>query len=291
MSRGSTFTLYRVYNGFKADQKVIDALKDEYYRYNKRHDYFGEKDFFTGKSHTQEEILRNDKRLRENVPLVMELDFKSERDWCDRPKYGTADEMRKGLFANYVNRDSGEYMDKLLEWDFTSGFTCLIHEYSLNYDFLREAAVVEPEDARQMLAAIEYLLGGRYDDAVEASMNNRFIKVFADGNDCDSYWKYVYRHRFDGRRSEFDFEDPSGVKVKVTLPQKPGAKKSDGENVSEEDGEEDEDSIYFAEMRESDREQEYYLRNAANALRALLESDNWSLHDDTKLVLVYSCWG
>ncbi len=280
MSRGSTFTLYRAYNKFKADNTQISSLKEEYYKYNKKHNYFGETNLFTGKPHTQDEIDRNEAQLREDVPDIMELDFNGEREHFDREKYDSVKDIRNKKYANFVRASDGVFLDKLLEWDFTSGFDCLISEYSLNYGFRNNAVVIDSGTAKEMLAAIEYLLGGKYDDSVEASMNSHFIKIFSDGNSCDSYWKYVNRHEFDKKKTEYEFSNANGVKVKVTLPLT--QKKSEGE---------DEDDIYAREIDESNSEQEYYLRRTATVLRTFLEADEWSFNDDTELVLVYSCWG
>lgn len=282
MSRGSTFTLYRAYKNFAVDEDSLNKIREEYYKYNKKHDYFGEKDFFTGKPHSQKEIDENERRLHEDVPEIMEMDFSSDNQYFDRENYASVEELRKCKYTNYVMRDSGKILDKLLEWDFPSGFNCLISEYGLNYGFRNNAVIIDTATAREMLMAIEYLLGGKYDDNLEMAMNNRFIRIFSDGNNCDSYWRYVNRHRFDKKKTEYEFSDVSGVNVKVILP---FSQKTDN------DGEEDSEDMFDIEISESNSEQEVYLRRTANALRAFLESDEWSIHDDSELVLVYSCWG
>ena len=107
-------------------------------------------------------------------------------------------------------------------------------------------------------------------------MNNPWIKIFSEGGNCDSYWKYIYRNRNKGRIDKIHLSG-NGIKVTVTLPK--NGKKSE------------EDEEYAAELNESNENIEYYLRNVANALRAFIESDNWSYEDDTELVLEYNAWG
>lgn len=283
MSRGSYFSLYRSYEGFKADRATMDAVKDEYYKSNRDGSFFPNRNPFTGKERTEKELSEHEKRLRDGVPLVMSLDFKagSSENYCDRrPK--TVEELSRKMFFNYVRRDDGTYLIPLLQWDFNSGFDCLINEYNMSpYDPGMASVEISLEDASKMLAAIEYLLGGKYDDDIEATMDTRFIKVFSEGNTSDSYWRYVDRHRYDKKKTEYEFRDPSGVSVKVTLPSSP----SKGKNRK---GSEDE-AYFEREMSESNITQEFYMATAASALRAYLRSDDTM--DGSKLVLIYTCWG
>ena len=279
MSRGSTFTLYRAYNKFKVDDAQKRKILAEYHDFNKTHDWG--RSYMESDSITEEERIKaleeRERKWTEDVPLILNIDFRAEYDFdCDK-KCESVDEYRSMHYANYVIKDDGRYCDKLLEWDFTSSFDCLIDHYHLNYyNFRDNAVIITNETAKEMLTAVEYLLGGKWDDGLEISMNNPWIKIFADGNNCDSYWKYVNRHKR-SPKDTYNFSE-NGISVTVSIPS--ATKTADKDDES-----------YLAELSESNEQMEFYLRNTANALRALVESDNWSYGDDTELVLVYSAWG
>lgn len=284
MSRGSTFTLYRAYNNFKIDETRQSQLRASYYDFNKKHDWGCSLNDGLTESEKSKIIAEREKRWTEDIPLVMNMNFTADYNFeHDSKNCKTLEQYRNRKYANFVLRDDGRFCDMLLDWDFNSSFDCLIEHYNLNYcNFRDRAVIITKEDAKEMLSAIEYLLGGRWDDAIETTMNNPWIRVFSSGGNCDSYWKYVYRHRDAAKKTTYKFSD-SGVEVTVNIP-KCNSKKT-------EDGDEEYDESYLAELSESNETVEYNMRNAANALRAFLESDNWSYGNETELVLVYSSWG
>lgn len=278
MSRGSTFTLYRAYNNFKIDDESRSKLLENYYSYNKKHDWggtWGEENLTEEKK--AEITKEKERRWREDVPIVMNLDFSPDYDWERSGKTKTLAEFRNRRYTNFVLND-GRFCDELLSWDFCSGFDCLIEHFHLNYcNFKDNSVIIDKGTAKEMLAAIEYLLNGVWDDSIEATMHNPWIKIFANGGNCDSYWKYVYRNSGRGcRKNIFKFSG-DGINVVVKIPKA----KKDG----------DEDDLYENELSESDESMEIYFRSAANALRAFLETDDYSYSGETELVLVYSAWG
>lgn len=278
MSRGSTFTLYRAYNNFKISDICRSNIIAAYHDYNKEHDWgygLGED---LPNSEREKIVSEREKRWTEDIPIVLNMDFSKDYDFDKEEKFTDVDEYRKNNYSNFALRDDGRMCDKLLEWNFNSSFDCLIEHYNLNYYNFRDNAVIIPkEDAKEMLSAIEYLLGEKWDDSIEKSMNNPWIKIFSEGGNCDSYWKYVYRHRYDSRKNTYKFSE-NGVKVTVSFPNSKKHKECEEED-------------YRAELSESNETAEFYMRNTANALRAFLESDNWSYGNETELVLVYSSWG
>lgn len=282
MSRGSTFTLYRAYNDFKISDKWRSKLLAAYHDFNKKHDWGCSLSDDLPENERNKILAEKEARWTEDVPLVMNLDFNADYSFDREKEYGDdVEKYRNKKYTNFVLRDDNRFCDKLLEWDFGSSFDCLIEHYHLNYyDFQNSAVIIKKEDAKEMLSAIEYLLGGKWDDSIEIAMNNPWIKIFSDGGNCDSYWKYVYRHRFDAKKKTFKFSD-GGVEVTVKVPTNNSKKSKDDED----------DEAYLAELSESNDTAEFFMRNTANALRAFLESDNWSYGNETELVLVYSAWG
>ncbi len=257
MSRGSTLTLYRVYRQFK----VTDAQ--------------------------YEQALWGYRRVKEecgcpfdpkDIPLVMSLkpfdeyteDGKGIRRYVE-PR--DVEEFRGKHYTGFFLQDDRRWCDRLLQWDFASGFDALVEHYSLSgYDYRNSQVTISRGEAVQMLTAIEYILGGVWDDHLEASMHNPFVRLFTEGYGCAAYWKYVNRRRYDSARRVFDFEQ-CGCKVRVQLP----PQKKDY----------DEDDYECAEDNEI---VECWLRTFASGLRAFLESDNWSLDDKVELLLVYGAW-
>lgn len=281
MSRGSTFTLYRAYNNFKINEETKNKILTAYHDFNKKHDWYHDGAFNENLTEEEKDKIKREREERwtNDIPIVLNLDFNENYNW-DSSKNSdneTISEYRNRKYANYALKDDGRYCDKLLEWNFTSGFDCLIEHFGLNYcTFDRNSVIISIEDAKEMLTAVEYLLGGKWDDSLERSMNNKWIKIFSDGGNCDSYWKYVYRHKISKNGKIHKFSD-NGVEVTVSIP-------SSNNN-------DEEDDYSFAETSESNEAMEFYLRNTANALRAFIESDNWSYGNETELILVYSSWG
>lgn len=257
MSRGTTLTLYRVYKTFPVtDEQYERAISG----YRKLHEDYGHQDFDPN-----------------DVPLVMsvkpndeyEINENGVRSYVE-PR--TVEDYRIKHRTGFFLRDKRIWCDRLLEWDFTSGFDALVDHYSLDYyGWRNEAVIIGRQEAKEMLSAIEYILGGVWDDRLEASMHNEFVRLFTDGYQCLSYWKYVNRNKTDASRRVYEFSQ-NGCHVTVRLP---GRKKAEDEC----DNAEDNGSI------------EYWLRNFATGLRAYLESDNWPFGDKEELILVYSAWG
>lgn len=257
MSRGTTLTLYRVYKTFPVtDEQYERAISG----YRELHEWYGHQDFDPN-----------------DVPLVMsikpndeyEINENGVRSYVE-PR--TVEDYRIKHRTGFFLRDDRIWCDRLLEWNFTSGFDALVDHFNLDYyGWRNEAVIIGKQDAREMLSAIEYILGGVWDHRLEASMHNKFVKMFTDGYQCCSYWKYVNRNKTDASRRVYEFSQ-SGCHVTVRLP---GRKKG-------------EDDCDYAEDNESI---ESWLRNFATGLRAYLESDNWSFGDKEELILVYSAWG
>ena len=63
-----------------------------------------------------------------------------------------------------------------------------------SYNWDRCQHVIDVGTARMMLQACNYLLSGKWSDETEKLLDNKWIQIFADGNDCCSYWKYLYRN-------------------------------------------------------------------------------------------------
>ena len=257
MSRGTTLTLYRVYKTFPvSDEQYERAISG----YRKLH----------------EECVRREFDPKD-VPFVMSIkpDDEYETDAngvcrCVEPR--TIEDYRIKHRTGFFLKDDRIWCDRLLEWDFSSSFDALVDHYNLNYyGYRNEAVIIGKQEAKEMLSAIEYILGGVWDDRLEASMHNKFVKLFTDGYQCISYWKYVNRNKTDASRRVYEFSQ-NGCRVTVRLPSR---KKS-------------EDYCDYAEDNESI---EYWLRNFATGLRVFLEADNWSLDDKEELILVYSAWG
>lgn len=283
MSRGSTFTLYRAYNIFKVDKEKIESIRNEYVEYNRKNLQFR---YWPDSRKTEEEQKAElDDRCKNDIPLILEETFDRNRDYqYGDKKYQNVDEYRRDNYQKYILSTDGRSMDKLLEWDFTSGFDCLINEWNLSYyNFKNNEYIIDVETAKQLLAAAEYLLGGEYSDSIERSMNNPYIHILSEGCTGDCYWKYVHRKRNARKMEKFTFGDDDTVKVTVEIPKK---KKSEGEDGGY--GDEDE---YAAEIDDSNNTQELYFRKLSNALSAFLESYSHSYDEETELILVYSCWG
>lgn len=257
MSRGTTLTLYRVYKTFPVTDEQYQHAIDGY---RKLHEECGWQDFNPN-----------------DVPLVMSIrpndEYETDENGvrsCVEPR--TVEEYRIKHRTGFFLRDNRIWCDRLLEWDFTSSFDALVDHYNLDYyGYKNNAVIIGEQDAKEMLSAIEYILGGIWDDRLAASMHNKFVKLFTDGYQCLSYWKYVKRNKADASRRVYEFSQ-NGCHVTVRLPRR---------KTSED----------YYDCAEDNESVEYWLRNFATGLRAYLESDNWSLADKDELILVYSAWG
>ena len=261
MSRGSILTLYRAYPKFKVPDDVFLLAQKEYE--DRRDDGYPRKT----KGLELPEIVRTN--LRDEYEI-------GEDGIRHEVKPKTIDDYRRRRYTGYFLRDRRIWCDKLIKWDFGSSFDALIEHYSLNPYYWNESDVlISKEDAAAMLAAIEYILGGVWNDRLASALrNNPFVNVFTDGYNCLSYWKYKNRREIEANRKVCEFEN-EGCKVTVSFP----------------DRKEEDEDIYSREDAEWDEAIEGWLRDFATGIRAFLESDEHSYDGEHELVLVYSCWG
>ena len=253
MSRSSTLTLYRAYPKFKVPDDVVREAEEAYAALSERY-----------------RLVRTDDA---DLPEVVALWHPGVQAGGEEAKAKTVEEYRLRNYTGYFLRDRRIWCDRLLSWDFSSGFDALIDHYMLEpYTWSRSSVLLPEEEAQDMLFAIEYLLGGVWDDRIAAVANNGFVRIFSDGYNCTSYWKYMNRRAIDASREVYEFEK-EGCKVTVQLPDRKEAEKK----------------AYTPEDAEGDMEIERWLRDFASGLRAFLESDGRSNDDDHELVLEYSC--
>lgn len=185
MSSGSYFTLYRKYKA-----KITDAERaDIEARYAKDEEESGLSRASSDKSVPAEPRLP--------VVLNPKIDEKesvyddANKQWKDVRDYSI-----NGLRANFLKvlRDDNSYLDELMSWHFNSSFNCLKNEWSMqSYSWDKCQHVIDYGTAKLMLQACNYLLSGKWSDETEKILDNKWIRIFADGNDCCSYWKYLYR--------------------------------------------------------------------------------------------------
>lgn len=259
MSRGSTFTLYRVYDGFKVPEDVVrGAIASAIAR--ERRGLWSVKE-------------RSDEELELGLPLVLSAYSRSvDEPWEAEPKPQSVDEYRHRHFASTFLRKEGLWCDRLLEWTFCSWFDALVNEWNLNYYGPTSDTIVSREDASEILAAAEYLLSGRWESR-ELVLNNRYVNVLAKGNSSSEYWKYVKRAENEKKARVHTFED-AGCKVTIELPE-----------LSKRDEEDEWDCSEDNEQSERD------LRRLCTALRAYLESGDYPWEKETRLMLVYEACG
>ena len=261
MSRGSILTLYRAYPKFKVPDDVFLLAQKEY--------------------EERRDVGYPPKTNGPDLPEVMSLKPHGEYEIGEvgirqevTPK--TIEDYRRRFFTGNFLRDRRIWCDELLHWDFGSSFDALIEHYSLCPYYWNESDVlISKEDAAAMLTAIEYVLGGVWSDSLAITMrNNPFIKVFTDGYNCLTYWKYVNRRAIEANKKVFVFGN-TGCKVTVSLP----------------DYQEQDERIYSREDVEWDETIEHWLRDFSTGIRAFLESNAYSCDGEHELILAYSCWG
>ena len=284
MSRGTTLTLYKKYN-LKMDDESFKGVVGKYAEHNKASDYSGAK--------------KADEEYAKDIPIVMEVEpFRQESKydeatgtWVDIRPEKTLCNLKNKVVGHVDSRDH-MYCSKLMEWSFGSMFDCLVNHFAINCcTFERSTVEITPTEARKMLAAINYILGGNWDDKVAVGMNNPYIYIFTEGYNCDSYWKYRYRNKMTPRKTFNISKD--GYEITVKCPD--FEKKRD-----------DDDDFMSMEINESNEFIESSLDEFRNGLLAFLRSDNWDRyseddesnkdgwlgHDrDYKYLLTYEYWG
>ena len=284
MSRGTTLTLYKKYN-LKMDSTEFKSVVRKYAEDNKKHDYS------CGKKKPISEYAKD-------IPLVLERNPFQDRSVYDE-KTGTWKDNRpesnienlKDKVVGHVDSRDGMYCSSLMEWSFGSSFDCLVNHFNIGSGGLRGSVIeISVADARKMLEAINYILGGNWDDKVATGMNNPYIYVFTEGYNCDSYWKYRCRNRVTPSKTFKIKKD--GYDITIKCP-KSDAKKSDDDIASE------------FEINESNEAIESSLDTFRNGLLAFLRSNSWDRYSeddeknkdgwlgsdrDYKFMLTYEFW-
>ena len=185
MSSGSYFTLYRKYKA-----KITDAERaDIEARYAKDEEESGLSRASSDKSVPAEPRLPA--VLNPKIDEKESVYDDANKQWKDVRDYSI-----NGLRANFLKvlRDDNSYLDELMSWHFNSSFNCLKNEWSMqSYSWDKCQHVIDYGTAKLMLQACNYLLSGKWSDETEKILDNKWIRIFADGNDCCSYWKYLYR--------------------------------------------------------------------------------------------------
>lgn len=154
MSSGSYFTIYRKHVDKVASKETIDALKEEYFKSNKN-GLFGPSS-------------KSDDELRDDIPVIMDASFKSERDESD---------SKNNIF---YDKDGITY-EKLLDFHFISTFSCLKEEWRMNaYSFKEASRIVSKDEVEKILQAIKYVLGEKYDKHFEDVLSNEYVNLFGE---------------------------------------------------------------------------------------------------------------
>lgn len=183
MASGSYFTLYRKYTT-KASESVVSFLKNQYLEEYK-------KSCLSKK--TVEEHLKDLPKVLDFAYGKKETEYdESTKTWKDVRDYSI--DGRRLKYQSLLLSDNS-YVDELLTWHFCSSFTCLKEEWNLDsYVGSRSQYELSKLEAEKILQACDYLLSGNWSDDFEKILNNRWINILSEGNNSDSYWKYVYRN-------------------------------------------------------------------------------------------------
>lgn len=284
MSRGTTLTLYKKFN-LKMDKTAYKEVINKYAVENKSFDY-------SPKKKPMSEYAKD-------IPIIMDIDaFRKDniydeetKTWKENKPENTIENLKNRVVGSVDSRDQ-MYCEKMMEWSFGSSFDCLIDHFNIGHGGFKDNVVeITTETAQKMLDAINYILGGEWNDNVARSMDNPYIKIFTEGYHCDSYWKYVNRNK---NRPIKTFKiKQDGYDITIKCP-------SDKVKKSEDDIE------CENEINESNESIEYFLDTFRSGLSAFLKSDNWnrySEHDkdnsegwlgynkEYKYVLTYEYWG
>lgn len=231
MSSGSYFTLYRKCTKVKASSEVLDALKNEYFLANK-------KDLFAGS--------QDDKAL----PLLLYAGFKA--DSAER-------EAEDNKTDVYYSEDGIKHV-KLLDFHFCSTFTALKEHFNLDpYRVNQTSIFISKADAKNILQAIEYILGEDYDKKFENILDNEFVKILGEGYS-------LFDNRFKSAKDPI-YIDKEGHGYTVNFC----------------------DSVYETETSESDDDVKFNLCRTRACLLAFLNAEE-SPWDGEELVLEYSAY-
>ena len=152
MSSGSYFTIYRKLKNDIASKDVIDSIRNEY--------------FLSTKKGLFENTGKSDDELKTDIPVLMDLSFKSE--------------LSEHSDENFIFYDSnGVKHIKLLEFHFCSTFSCLKEYWSMNaYSFKDASRLVSKSEVEKILQAINYVLSEKYDKKFEEILSNEYVEVF-----------------------------------------------------------------------------------------------------------------
>lgn len=164
MSSGSYLTLYRKRNQ-QASIGEFALIISKYIEQNKEHKWPREANVY-------------------DIPLIL------------NPRIGITetDESQPNNFQ-YILTSDKSYLDELVSWRFDSTFTCLTNEFQLDgYTWKNSKYIIDAQTAEWMLQACNYLLSNMWSDEIEKVLDNRWINIFATGNDSCDYLKYKYRN-------------------------------------------------------------------------------------------------
>lgn len=276
MSRGTTLTLYKKFK-LKMDDDVFKNVVDKYAERNRELDYSDKKKPMS--------------EYRKDIPIVMKIDpFRKESEydektgkWKEIAVEKSIDNLMRSVVGFVDSRDR-MYCTKMMDWTFGSSFDCLIDHFGIgSYSYSKSVVEITVDVANHMLSAIDYLLGGAWNDKGICA-TNPYVRLFSEGYGGDSYWKYVYRDRHIGGKTFNIKQDGFDITIKC-----PKVKMT-------------EDDLYGERERDESNEWiEYSLEKFRNGLTAFLKSDYSEMYGDSdgwlgyrydyKFLLTYEFWG
>lgn len=203
MSSGSYFTLYRKYTTCKISSDELNKLIKMYVDENKNK-LFGEN--------------RTEKEISKDIPIILNPFFETKKSICDKTvdKNDRSIISQRNMFNKILAKD-GSYLDELLVWYFNSSFTCLKNEWNMNsYQWSNSKKIIDIPMAEFMLQGCNYLLNGNWSDEFERILNNKWINIFAKGDDINSYWKYIFRN---DKKSLKEIDNENNEEIEIQLSQ------------------------------------------------------------------------
>ena len=116
------------------------------------------------------------------------------------------DEKQWGQVAD---KSKGEVYDSILHLEFNSSFSSLRESCeSLGLSpYGNNRMNIDETSARQMIAAIDYILHGKFDPEIERIIGRSYIEIFGDLDRKYSFWSYKQMFPEDREYNGNDIED------------------------------------------------------------------------------------
>ena len=163
----STISIYKFYNKTAIDNDLLTKITSNYER--DHNSYYGD----NKKIFTMPEVISRDYNV--NVYDSTNHTWNTDTSVWDE---SNVDCIRDRYYIADKHGNTYRKADLIIDYNFISNFSALYEHFHMNG--IDNIITISESNAKMILAAVKYLLNGKFDPTIEEIMSNEYITAFGD---------------------------------------------------------------------------------------------------------------